>query len=355
MSDEVEKKIENPPAARSLEEIVRASQFTDKNKQNSWSEATVDYRTTQKDSATMEALSDARIAEIKAAGGFQKFELFDSTAEASPSDQVLIASSIVPNVPNLEQKHQYQDIQSDSQQPKIAQYSDSYMPPPTLVPSFEQLGLDQIWHGLAELQHHVKHQFRGHIGETMNAIPDHAWSDAYNKFPQFQEVGMTEKQATELMQAIARNELFFYDLGDALDDKSMRETGKPMQYPFKDRPAGAATLGVSQVSLDGVKKFEGEFPSQMAQYAGHEAEALLDPRQAPMIIAAVLAHNIRDYKGHYAINERTLAYSFNPDVPGEKGKKLPTDETLKESEHYANVMRQLAIIRGQVLPKPDEQ
>lgn len=361
MSDEVEKKIENPPTARSLEEIVRASQFTDTSKQNSWSEATADYRTTQKDSATMEALSEQKIAEIKANGGFQKFELFASKAEGAlaelqkpATEQALIASNITPNIPNFEQKQQYQDIQSDSPQPKIAQYPDGYMPPPTLVPSFEQLGLDQIWHGLAAVQHQVKHQFRGHIGEMMNAIPDHAWSNAYNKFPQFKEVGLTEKQATELMQAIARNELFFYDLGDALDDKSMRETGKPMQYPFKDRPAGAATLGVSQISLDGVKKFEGEFPSQMAQYAGREAEALLDPRQAPMMIAAVLAHNIRDYKGHYAINEGTLAYSFNPDVPGEKGKKPPTDETLKESEHYANVMRQLAIIRGQVQPKPDE-
>ncbi|MBU6453506.1 MAG: hypothetical protein KGS72_17130 [Cyanobacteria bacterium REEB67] len=87
----------------------------------------------------------------------------------------------------------------------------------------------------------------------------------------------------------------------------------------RESPA-SATLGVSQVSVDGLKKFTREFPAQFSQYARHEAEALLDPQQAPMMIAAVLAHNIQDYKGHYAINEGTLAYSFNPDVPGKSGK-----------------------------------
>jgi len=32
----------------------------------------------------------------------------------------------------------------------------------------------------------------------------------------------------------------------------------------------------------------------------------------------------------------------------------PGERTLNESEHYANVMRQLAIIRGQVQPRADE-
>lgn len=240
------------------------------------------------------------------------------------------------------------------EQPKIAQNFDYRGGPPTLVPSTEQLGLDRILQGVNGLQHHVKHPFRGHIGETMQAIPEEAWTDAYNKFPQFKDAGLSEKRVTELMQAIARNELFFYDLADALDDKSVRETDKPVQYPFKDRKAGDATLGVSQVSLDGVKKFEIEFPEQMGRYSSRESQALLNPIEAPMMIAAVLAHNIKNYKGHYPINEGTLAYSFNPDVPGEKGKKPPTNETLKESDHYANVMRQLAIIRGQVKPSSDE-
>lgn len=275
--------------------------------------------------------------------------------QEKPTEQVLIASNITPAAPNLEQIQKYPEMQSDFINVRTAENFEYTGGLPTLVPSAEQLGLDQIWHGLDRLQHQVKHQFRGHIGETMKTIPNQTWSDAYSKFPQFKEAGLTEKQATELMQAIARNELFFYDLGDALDDKSVRETGKPMQYPFKDRPIGAATLGMSQVSIDGVKKFEGEFPSQMSQYSDREAEALLNPHEAPTMIAAVLAHNIQDYKVHYPINERTLAYSFNPDVPDGKSKKPPTDETLKESEHYANVMRQLAIIRGQLLPKPDEQ
>lgn len=239
-------------------------------------------------------------------------------------------------------------------EPKIAQGFEYSGGLPTLVPSIEQLGLDQILNVMNSQQQQMKHPFRGRIGETMKVISDETWTDAYKRFPQFKEAGLSEKRATELIQAIARNELFFYDLADALDDKSVRETGKPMQYPFKDRKAGEATLGVSQVSIDGVRKFEIEFPEQMARYVGREAEALLNPIEAPMMVAAVLAHNIKCYRGHYPINEGTLAYSFNPDVSGEKGKQPPTDETLKQSDHYANVMRQLAIIRGQVQPRPDE-
>jgi hypothetical protein len=239
-------------------------------------------------------------------------------------------------------------------QAKIAQNFDYIGGLPTLVPSIEQLGLDQILNGMNSQQHQMKHPFRGHIGEVMKAISEETWTDAYSRFPQFKEAGLSEKRATELMQAIVRNELFFYDMADGLDDKSVRETGKPMQYPFKERKAGEATLGVSQVSVDGVRKFETEFPEQMGRYVGREAEALLNPIEAPMMVAAVLAHNIKCYRGHYPINEGTLAYSFNPDVSGEKGKKPPTDDTLKESDHYANVMRQLAIIRGQVEPRADE-
>ncbi len=361
MTEDAEQKLDAPKILPPSDALTRPSVIRTKEDEAIWDKMQKPHKLGEHESATHIGLTPEVIAEMQKKGQASKLEFFDSAAEDAlaalqkpPTEQVLIASNITPNVPNLEQMQQYSDVQSDSGNPKTAQNFDYHGGLPTLVPSPEQLGLDQLWHGLDRLQHHVKHRFRGHIGDTMQEIPDQAWSDAYKSFPQFKEAGLTEKQTTELMQAIARNELFFYDLADALDDKSVRETGKPVQYPFKDRKPGEATLGVSQVSIDGVKKFEGEFPSQMSRYHGREAEALLDSNQAPMMIAAVLAHNIKDYKGHYPINEGTLAYSFNPDVPGEKGKKPPTDATLMESEHYANVMRQLAIIRGQVQPKPDE-
>lgn len=367
MADETEQKLDAPKIKAPSDALARPSVIRTKEDEAIWDEMQKPHKLGKHESATHIGLSPEVIAEMQAKGQASKLEFFDSAAEGAlaalqkpPVEQVLIASNITPGVPHIEQMQQYPDTQSDSDKPKIVQNFDYNGGLPTLVPSPEQLGITpelikNVGQAVGDGIYQQKHFYRGHIGETMASIPETSWSQAYKAYPEFAQAGLSEKQVTELMQAITRNELFFYDLGDKQDDDSMRNTGKPFQYPFHERNPGSATLGVSQVSLDGVKKFEKEFPLQMGKFKGHEAEALLDAKNAPMIIAAVLAHNIRDYTGHYPINEQTLAYSFNPDVPGEKGKKPPVDETLKESAHYANVMRQLAIIRGQVVPKPDEK
>lgn len=367
MADETEQKLDAPKIQVPSDALARPSVIRTKEDEAIWDEMQKPHKLGKHESATHIGLTPEVIAEMQAKGQASKLEFFDSAAEGAlatlqkpPVEQVLIASNITPNIPNLEQKQQYPDIQSDSDKPKIVQNFDYNGGLPTLVPSPEQLGITpelikNVGHAVGDGIYQQKHFYRGHIGETMASIPETSWTEAYKAYPEFAKAGLSEKQVTELMQAITRNELFFYDFGDKQDDDSMRNTGKPFQYPFHERNPGSATLGVSQVSLDGVKKFEKEFQLQMGKFKGHEADALLDPKNAPMIIAAVLAHNIRDYTGHYPINERTLAYSFNPDVPGENGKKPPVDETLKESEHCANVMRQLAIIRGQAVPKPDEK
>jgi len=367
MTDDVEQKLDAPKIQPPSDALTRPSVIRTKEDEAIWENMQKPHKLGEHESATHIGLTPEVIAEMQAKGQASKLEFFDSAAEGAlaalqkpPAEQVLIASNITPNVPNLEQMQQYEDVQSDSEKPKIAQNFEYNGGLPTLVPSPEQLGITpelikNVGQAVGDGIYRQKHFYRGHIGEAMASIPETSWTEAYKAYPEFAKAGLSEKQVTELMQAITRNELFFYDFADKQDDDSMRNTGKPYQYPFHERTPGSATLGVSQVSLDGVQKFENEFPLQMGKFKGHEGEALLDPKNAPMIIAAVLAHNIRDYTGHYPINERTLAYSFNPDVPGEKGKKPPVDETLKESEHYANVMRQLAIIRGQVVPKPDEQ
>lgn len=367
MADETEQKLDAPKIQAPSDALARPSVIRTREDEVIWDEMQKPHKLGKHESATHIGLTPEVIAEMQAKGQASKLEFFDSAAEGAlaalqqpPVEQVLIASNITPGVPNIEQMQQYPDIQSDSDKAKIAENFEYNGGLPTLVPSPEQLGITpelikNVGQAIGEGIYRQKHFYRGHISETMTTIPETSWSEAYKAYPEFSKAGLSEKQVTELMQAITRNELFFYDAGDKQDDDSMRNTGKPFQYPFHERNPGSATLGVSQVSLDGVKKFEKEFPLQMGKFKGHEADALLDPKNAPMIIAAVLAHNIRDYTGHYPINERTLAYSFNPDVPGEKGKKPPVDETLKESEHCANVMRQLAIIRGQVVPKPDEK
>ena len=89
MADETEKQLEATISQPAAEAVSQAGQFADAEKQATWTQVTDPYRISQKDSATMESLSDEKIDEIKAKGGFQKFELFDGTllAEANTKDR----------------------------------------------------------------------------------------------------------------------------------------------------------------------------------------------------------------------------------------------------------------------------
>lgn len=351
MADEVEKKIEQPQPPRSLEEIVRASQFTDKSKLETWSEATADYRTTQKDSATMEALSDEKIAEIKANGGFQKFELFESTAPKSretfidphPSfveglkavgdneeargrfsieymerkaqealgvtqkpteEQILLASNITPSTPNFEQLQHYQDIQSDSEKPKIAQQFEFDSRPPTLLPDFIiKAGLD-FWDSTEKPFDGIEDRLMA----TTTAVNPHAWEDAAKSFPQL------SGETPALMRAYTRNELAFYGREDWAQDMAAA-SGKSL--------GSNPTLGMAQITAKGVQEFEQKYPQLKAFLAskgysgtGHEMQALLDPECVPMIVATKTASIVDDLNKHgikHPSNEQ-LAYGFNPDV-----------------------------------------
>lgn len=246
----------------------------------------------------------------------------------------------------------------------IAQDVEFPMRLPTPILSAQDLGftkesLGEMFRFARNVEHSIKHPFRGHISTALAEIPPGKWSDAYAAFPQFKEANLSEKQITELMKGIVRNELFFYDFADGQDDKSVKTTGKPIGSPLSlgpQRKAEDATLGYSQVSAGGVEKFEQEYPRQMSQFAGKETNSLLDPSQAPIMVAAVLCHNLEMYKRHNVpISEKALAYGFNPDV-SENGKKqtLPSPKTLEKSEHVANVMRQIGIVRHQISPKTDE-
>lgn len=73
--------------AQAPEGAVRAAQFTDNTKQTTWTQATESYRMSIRDSATMIALTDDMIAQMKANGGYQKFELYDPKAPGNGSAQ----------------------------------------------------------------------------------------------------------------------------------------------------------------------------------------------------------------------------------------------------------------------------
>ncbi|MBA4050199.1 MAG: hypothetical protein C0464_04270 [Cyanobacteria bacterium DS2.008] len=253
--------------------------------------------------------------------GVQKFELFDSEAEETKAafqktaaDQVLIASSKTPNVPNLEQMQEYQDIQSDSEKPKIAQYSDGYMPPPTILPDFIiKAGID-IWNG-------TEKPFAGVEGALMAATTAsnaHAWEDAAKRFPQLAGV------SSALMKAYTRNELAFYGREDLAQDMAAADGHSLGSNP---------TLGMAQITKKGVHEFEQKYPQLRAFLAskgysgpGHEMQALLDPECVPMIVAAKTASTVEDMQKHgikKPTNEQ-IAYAYNPDVfsyPDGKGGK----------------------------------
>jgi hypothetical protein len=224
--------------------------------------------------------------------------------QRSPAEQVLEASNITPNPPNIQQMQQYPEIQSDSEKPKVAQYADGCMPPPTLLPDFIiKAGID-IWNG-------TERPFAGVEEKLMAATTAsnaHAWEDAARSFPKLAGV------APALMKAYTRNELAFYGREDLAQDMAAAEGHSLGSNP---------TLGMSQITVKGVHEFEQKYPQLRAFLAskgysgpGHEMQALLDPECVPMIVAAKTASIVEDMQSH-EIKKPTseqIAYAFNPDV-----------------------------------------
>jgi hypothetical protein len=334
MADETEQKLDAPKIQAPSDALTRPSVIRTKEDEAIWDEMQKPHKLGKHESATHIGLTPEVIAEMQAKGQASKLEFFDSAAEGAlaalqkpQKEQTLIASNIAPNVPNLEQMQQYQDVQSDTEPPKLpelAQTRDGYMPPPTLVPSLEQLGMtpetikalakaaaDLVlpWtkdHPLAERENDLMAQALG--------VNPRAWEDAKGAFPQLANV------STNVMQAYTRNEITNYDRLDLKDDLDAA-TGKLSSAP--GRPANQATLGITQISPKGIGEFEQKYP-QFKQFLeskgytgpGHEIAALLDPECAPMIVAAKTASIVEDMQKH-GIQKPTseqIAYAYNPDV-----------------------------------------
>ena len=233
----------------------------------------------------------------------------------------------MPNAPIFEQIPPYQRIQSNFEQqrtPQVAQISDAYMPPPTLVPSPEQLGITPettkaLTKAAAELilpwtkQYPMAEREKALMEQAIGGNPK-AWEDAKNSFPQLDHV------PTAVMQAYTRNEIANYDRFDLKDDLDAA-TGALHSIPT--RPAEQATLGLTQISPKGIREFEQKYPqfkhfleSKGYKGPGHEIAALLDPECAPMIVAAKTASIVEDMQKHgiTSPNAKQIAYAYNPDV-----------------------------------------
>jgi hypothetical protein len=331
------------------------------------------------ESATHIGLTPEVIADMQKKGQASKLEFFDSKAEEAlaalqkpQAEQVLIASNITPALPNLEQKAQYTDIQTDSPSPLpdslLAQNLGDKAREVYQGVRNPALGVDIV---RVTKPPDIGHPLAGKEVSILSRIPEAAWKDATNLFPELAQSGISDERCKLLIQSILANELRHYDLFDQADDTSAHMTGSPLPKP--GRAAEDATLGYTQISVNGVRKLSEEFPQLKTYLADHgyppgqEFKALTDPKIAPILIAGNMAHTAKMYANHkIPITEQSLGYGFNPDISfsrddrnhahpltpkqvrhlerqGKHADKelLPTEEVLKMSPHVGNIQNWL--------------
>lgn len=243
----------------------------------------------------------------------------------------LIASTIVPNLPNFEQQEN-KNIQSESEEPKFAQIFEYNGTPPTLLPDFIIEAGIKVWESsekpLAGLEK------KAMAGTT--AANFQAWDEAAAAFPQLNGIPV------DVMKAYTLNEIYNYDRNDWIDDIAVAN-GKLIDLPL--RKAEDATLGLSQISPKGVRDFEDSYPqlrnfleSKGYSGPGHEAKALLDSECVAMIVAAKTAAIVEDMRKHgieHPTNEQ-LAYAYNPDVFSYSENGHRQYKALYQGEIYAS-------------------
>ncbi len=360
MTDDVEQKLDAPKIQPPSDNLARPSVIRTKQDEAIWDEMQKPHKLGKHESATHIGLSPEVIAEMQKKGQASKLEFFDSKAEEAlealqkpATEKTLIASNITPNVPNLEQKQQYQDIQSDSEAPKLAQNLEYDGGLPTLLPDPEImriLGETATEATVSAYKYGFEHPYRGRELSHVAAIPQETFSQAFGAFPELQLIGkLSEQNATQLMKAIIANELDHYDWRDRLADSV---AGAAHGYG----KTGEVTIGYSQISVKGVQDLAKDFQKEvdkgdrssnpLAKYLKMSNEKILEslsnPQELPLLVAANLAHNVGMYnRNHYPINEQTLGYGFNPDLPPQKPKEghelLPPKERLDKSPHAHNI------------------
>ncbi len=380
MADETEQKLDAPKIRPTSDALTRPSVIRTKEDEAIWDEMQKPHKLGKHESATHIGLSPEVIAEMQKKGQGSKLELFDSKADEAlavvqklATEQVLIASNISPNVPNLEQLQQYQEIQSDSD----VQNTDA-----KLAKNLREhaLGTDIVRVAVPSgAGDRALFPYRGsenmRLSDCTKQNPQ-AWEEALNAYPKLREY-LSTPDGARLMKALVRNELHWYDPKDALGD-GMARAGKP-DY--------TETLGYAQITPKGIHEFETGVINgqqvlkpdpQLSEFlagkgysgAGHEAKALEDPSCVPMILAAKLNTLVHVYeKSGTPINARTLAYGYNADVyynPSKPGsyhaaaypgadsvekrlgnlKAFPiiSEDVLKTSIHLRNVESQMSKI-----------
>lgn len=331
----------------------------------------------------------------------------------------VLASNIAPNAPNPDQMRQFDDIQTDAGSHRVINpeqspetilignnleskdaksvvsdmnrgdlpLSGTLLPEPWMVKfggdfvgaltgiaakvtasKFQEI-VDAVKKAVVNP---IEHPFRGHEEETLTLIPAQSWSDAYKAYPDLKEIGgLSEAQSTKLMKAIIGNELTFYGPEDKAQD-AICEAGQGSAIHGQ-------TVGFAQIAPDGVRNLSAEFDNEvkagirtsnpLRELAGLPdndlAKAMIKPENLPILVGAVLSHNVQMFnrhKGEVEINPLTLGYSYNPDRVYAKSDKdqehlltkkeavkkgipydpaLPNKEVLSVSDHAHNIAKWL--------------
>lgn len=299
-------------------------------------------------------------------------------AQSAKSDQILIASNITPHAPTVEPMQQLQDVKTypsspDAESLLVKNIGD------VARESYQGVRHDGLGKGIVRVaqppnfdgneltegvlragdsvknayKYNVEHPYRGREIENLNKISPEAWKAAFIAFPELQSIGgLNEKDASCLMKAIVANELEHYDGMDKVEDYGASIA--------PDKVAGL-TIGFPQMTAVGIQHESLELEKQVAEgkrefnplarYAHapifNVVKALEDPQNAPLFVAANIAHNARMYEQNkYPITMMTLGYGFNPDLPDPTGKHkhnmLPKIQELATSLHAKNIERWLS-------------
>lgn len=305
----------------------------------------------------------------------------DIAPALNKDSQILIASSTVSSVPQLDQVGQFTEVQSDSPQlspEAIVAKEAGEQKQGFYENQLRQPGLRTDIVRVARPPH-FDHPYLGNEVATIDRlIPADSWLSAQSRFPEIQ-AHLSPKAATALMKAITANELEHYGSEDRIQDAWANLSGGVGESRM--------TLGFTQVSPKGVVDMAQELEDDLKQHRRKDnplskylampeqqvVASLEDPTTAPLIIAANIAHTIRMYERRKVpITPATLGYGFNPDISFRRDDKhhehplrpkevrhlvrqgvacekaiVPTEAILDRSEHVANILRWFKKVGGE--------
>lgn len=256
-------------------------------------------------------------------------ETLAAALQEPSTDQILIASNIAPNQPNLEQMQQrFDDVQNDS----------SYSQPDAIIAqdwgAFIKKGIERIGQAAQNPELHEGEEppeggdkIHPHRGREDESVDFNACANANKAFPGLKKhIGNDPgKIDSDLIAATIRNEQFYYtNIKDTGPDHYIRAHGN---WPF----AESESIGPAQMQVRNIKHLARCYPEQLGDVTDAVRNAE-DLHRAPFFVGAYFEDVINGIetkqKPHYIsentwinINKRwrsgerneALIIAYNPD------------------------------------------